>query len=132
MGEFTGHYNKCQKCNHIYDFNDICPECGSDEVEDISAQEVLKTITRTDEYATKIKGEKERLEEMLKKHDDGGIKINIEKTIADLVGMFLYYDRKEDEDLPLDAIEDAIQKGEITEEQIVTKFAECLSKGINK
>ena len=47
---------------------------------------------------------------------------------ADLVSGFLYYDRKEDGDLPLDAIEDSIKKGEITVEEIVLTFKTELIK----
>jgi hypothetical protein len=44
-------------------------------------------------------------------------------TVSDLVGAFLYYDRKEDEDLPRGEIEQAIAAGEITIADIVTHFA---------
>lgn len=54
----------------------------------------------------------------------------IEYTIEDLVADFLFYDRKEDEDLPKGAIETAIKKGEITQGQIVNKFAECLAESL--
>lgn len=47
---------------------------------------------------------------------------NINSAIEDLVSDFLYYDRKEDEDLKLGDIEEAIEKGEITIEQIANKF----------
>lgn len=49
---------------------------------------------------------------------------NINSAIEDLVSDFLYYDRKEDEYLKLGDIEKAIEKGEITIEQIVSKFKE--------
>lgn len=57
---------------------------------------------------------------------------NINNTITDLVGSFLYYDRKEDEDLPRGAIEHQIDSGTLTEEQIVQQFAAELKKGIEK
>ncbi len=47
-------------------------------------------------------------------------------TVEDLVGAFLYYDRKEDEDLPRGAIEEAITNGEVTVDEIVNKFASTL------
>jgi len=47
---------------------------------------------------------------------------NINSAIEDLVSDFLYYDRKEDEELKVGDIEKAIEKGEITIEQIVDKF----------
>jgi len=56
----------------------------------------------------------------------------IENTIEDLVSGFLYYDRKEDEELPRGAIQKAVKDGLITKEQIVKKFAESLDKGLNE
>lgn len=52
--------------------------------------------------------------------------------IDDRVSDLLYYDRKEDEDLPVGAIEAAIAAGEITVEDMVSKFADCLEKGLRK
>lgn len=53
-------------------------------------------------------------------------KVTIEKTVEDLAGCFLYYDRKGDDDLPIGAIEDAVKRGEITLEEIVGKFRQEL------
>lgn len=50
------------------------------------------------------------------------MKENILNTVTDLVGNFMYYDRKEDEDLPDGAIETAIRNGVITIDEIVDKF----------
>lgn len=50
------------------------------------------------------------------------IKTTIENTIADTVSNFLYYDRKGDEVLPRGAIEDAIDNGEITKQEIIDAF----------
>ena len=47
-------------------------------------------------------------------------------VVDDLVGRFMYYNRKEDEDLPVGAIEEAIEAGEITVEEIVAKFKTVL------
>jgi len=49
-------------------------------------------------------------------------------TVSDLAGRFLYYDRKEDEELPVGAIEKAITAGEITEDEIVQHFRETMRK----
>ncbi len=49
-------------------------------------------------------------------------------TLQDLVSNFLYYDRKEDEELPRGEIEDAIEAGEISLDEIVAKFREELEK----
>lgn len=51
-------------------------------------------------------------------------------TINDLVTDFLYYDRKEDEELQRGMIEEAIKKGEITEDEIVQRFREKLHEGL--
>jgi len=56
------------------------------------------------------------------------MKDDILKTVTDLVSNFLCYDRQEDEDLPEGAIEEAIEKGSITIDDIVAKFREDLEK----
>ena len=43
-------------------------------------------------------------------------------TTTDLVSMFLYYDRKDDEELPRGEIEAAIEADEITAEEIAEAF----------
>lgn len=50
------------------------------------------------------------------------------ETIEDLVGSFLYYDRKEDEELPLGSIETAIKSGEVSVSDIVEAFKIELNK----
>ena len=52
----------------------------------------------------------------------------IELTVMDLVSSFLYYDRKEDEDLPTGEIEEAIRSKEITTDEIVELFKSELEK----
>ena len=47
-------------------------------------------------------------------------------TVSDLVGSLMYYDRKEDEDLPRGAIEDAVSSGEITYDEIIAQFKKDL------
>jgi len=51
-------------------------------------------------------------------------------TVSDSVTDLLYYDRKEDESLPRGEIEEAIESGEISVEDIVNFFREELSKGV--
>jgi hypothetical protein len=46
----------------------------------------------------------------------------IQTAVSCLVSDFLYYDRKEDEDLPRGEIEDAVSKGEITVAELVSQF----------
>ena len=43
-------------------------------------------------------------------------------TVKDLVGDFLYYGRKEDEDLEIGEIENAIIKNEISIDEIIKTF----------
>jgi hypothetical protein len=50
-------------------------------------------------------------------------------TLDDMVSCLLFYDRKEDQELPLGAIEAAIREGEITVEEMVAKFDDALRKG---
>ena len=50
--------------------------------------------------------------------------------IPDVIGEFLYYDRKEDDDLPVGAIEEAIKAGEITVDEIAVAFTESLRRGL--
>ena len=50
----------------------------------------------------------------------------IEAVASDLMSDFMYYDRKEDEDLPVGAIEKAIEDGEITIEEILDIFKKQL------
>lgn len=49
-------------------------------------------------------------------------------TVTDLVSDFMYYDRKEDEELPHGAIEGAVERGEITVDEIVEAFRDKLTR----
>lgn len=51
-------------------------------------------------------------------------------VVSDLVSDFLYYDRKECEDLPRGAIQEAIAAGETTVEDIVKQFERELRSGL--
>lgn len=55
----------------------------------------------------------------------------LKSTIDDLVSDFIYYDRKEDEDLPLNEIENMINRGETNIDEIVKVFKEVLICSIN-
>jgi hypothetical protein len=57
--------------------------------------------------------------------------VKVENTIADMVSNFLYYHRQEDEDLPLNSIQEAIKDGILSEEQIVKIFETQLKKGLS-
>ena len=45
----------------------------------------------------------------------------------DLMGSFLYYDRKEDDTLPREAVEEAIKSGEILVAEILEVFKAALT-----
>lgn len=49
-------------------------------------------------------------------------------TVSDLVGEFLWDGRKEDEELPRGAIEDAVAAGEVTVDEIVEAFRAGLTE----
>ena len=51
-------------------------------------------------------------------------------TVKDLVGDFLYYDRKEDESLPMNAIESAIESKDITIDEIILCFRGEIERNI--
>ena len=51
-------------------------------------------------------------------------------TVKDLVGEFMYYDRKEDEDLPRGAIEEAVKNKEVSVDEIVELFKAELIKAL--
>ena len=51
-------------------------------------------------------------------------------TICDLVRDFLYYDRKDDEELGVGEIEKAIAAGEITASEITRIFDDALIEGL--
>lgn len=53
-------------------------------------------------------------------------------NVDDLVADFLWYDRKEDEDLPRGAIESAIQEGSITIEEIADRFRAGLEEHLGE
>lgn len=54
----------------------------------------------------------------------------IENNVKDLVAKFLYYDRKEDEDLELGEIERQLDNGELTVDEIVSVFRTELEKNV--
>lgn len=53
-------------------------------------------------------------------------------TIQDLIGGFLYYDRKEDDTLPLGMIEHMIEFGEVTQGEIIKEFTNQINKAFDK
>jgi hypothetical protein len=57
-------------------------------------------------------------------------KTAIENAVNTIVSKFLYYDRKEDEDLPQGSIEEAITEGIVTKDGIVAMFKRELFKGL--
>ncbi len=53
-------------------------------------------------------------------------------TISDLCSDFLYYDRKEDEQLDADQLQEAVDKGEITVDEMVAEFRKHLEEHFGK
>lgn len=51
-------------------------------------------------------------------------------VISDTCQNFLYYDRKEDEELGRDEIEEAIEAGEITIKEITDQFESIIKKAL--
>ena len=51
-------------------------------------------------------------------------------TVRNLVTDFLYYDRKEDEDLQIGDIDEAVRRGIITKEEIIGHFESKLTEGL--
>jgi hypothetical protein len=58
------------------------------------------------------------------------IRQKILNTIEDGVSNLLYYDRKEDEELPVGAIEEAVKTGAITVDEMVARFRKKLENGL--
>lgn len=54
------------------------------------------------------------------------MKQTILDTISDLCTDFLYYDRKEDEDLTMEQLNEAVKNGEITIDEMVAEFRKHL------
>lgn len=68
---------------------------------------------------TKSKEEMNKIEEKTTKQ-------KVLDRVSDLVTSFVYYDRKEDEELDVDQLNEAIESGEVTVNEIVEKFKRCL------
>lgn len=69
MSGFTGDYYDCLDCGHIYDFDDICPNCGSGNVVEILPVDIVNKGMKFNIQ------EQKRLNYMLDMHDDMTIKI---------------------------------------------------------
>lgn len=59
------------------------------------------------------------------------MKLDLKHTIEDMVSDFLYYDRKEDDYLPLGSIEQMINEGETTIEEIISSFEENIRNSLS-
>lgn len=58
------------------------------------------------------------------------VKARIIGCVEDLVGAFLYYDRREDEYLPRGVIEKAISDGDISVDEITAQFRKVLESNL--
>lgn len=56
----------------------------------------------------------------------------IEDTISDMVMDLLYYDRKEDDELPLGVIDNLVNDGLLTADEIVEMFRIKLIEGLQE
>lgn len=56
----------------------------------------------------------------------------VKNTLDDCASNFLYYNRKEDEELPRGAIEEMVSKGEVTIAEIIEWFAEPVRRHLTK
>ena len=59
------------------------------------------------------------------------MKQKIFDTISDLCSDFLYYDRKEDEELSIELLNEAVANGEITIDEMVAEFRKHLENTFN-
>jgi coenzyme F420-reducing hydrogenase gamma subunit len=57
---------------------------------------------------------------------------NILDTIHDLVMDFVYYDRKEDETLSMNELDNAVKNGTITIEEMVSEFKKLLEESFKE
>ena len=65
------------------------------------------------------------------KEYDGEFDLDVFRaTVSDLITDFLYYDRKEDDQLPRGMIEDAVKEGKITVDEIVDLFRAHIEQGL--
>ena len=64
--------------------------------------------------------------------DERSRRARILATISDMVTDLLFYDRKEDEDLPREAIQEAIKAGEIRVDEMVKAFSTELHDGLKR
>lgn len=53
-------------------------------------------------------------------------------TIKDMVSNLLYYDRKDDGELPPGSIEKEVEDGEITIGEMIAAFADALIEGLGE
>lgn len=56
---------------------------------------------------------------------------HIENQVDDMIAKLLYYDRKEDGELEVGDIEEAIKEGEISVDEIVQRFSEGFRKAVS-
>lgn len=64
------------------------------------------------------------------KRSPSRVRQKILNTIDDLGGALLFYDRKEDETLPVFALEDAIIAGVVTTDELVAKLREAIESAV--
>jgi hypothetical protein len=92
-----------------------CKNCVSHENGACSKKNIIVSINATwcDDYESK------------------SFKLTILDTIEDLCSNFLYYDRKGDEQLSMEQLNEAVKTEQITIDEMVSKFRTCLENTFN-
>lgn len=86
------------------------------------SEEIAKIIS----YAKKLE------EPIVETPTASELKKKVLAIVSDLVGSFLYYDRKEDEEMPRGFIDKMVKSGGITIDEMVTEFRKHLENSLNK
>lgn len=71
------------------------------------------------------------IENLSRDYDNWTRRERIAATLSDLIGSFLYYDRKECQHLPVGAIEDAIIAGEVSVEEVAEAFGRGVAEAVD-
>jgi len=63
----------------------------------------------------------------MKKNKNTAFRTLVQNTVDDMVTNFFYYDRKGDDELQLDALENALRSGDLTKQDIIDMFAAAVN-----
>lgn len=106
----------------------VPPEAPNKEESNMrsAGERMIKSAKETLEIA------KQQVREAEERIEAEGAKDTVLMYTRDLVGAFLIYDRKEDEDLPVGKIEQYVRNGYITADEIVDQFRKELIAGLKQ